>query len=59
MVLFGMTIHTTFKGAAIRIAPQGPAVKTVGALRVKGTAGTEPFPGITTHTYGKGRVILG
>jgi hypothetical protein len=47
----------TFKGAAVRVATKGPAVKVLGTLRAKSAAGATEFPGVVSQTYGKGRVV--
>ncbi len=46
----------TFKGPAVRVSLRSNEAKTVGTLRVKSAAGASEFPGVVTHTFGKGRV---
>jgi hypothetical protein len=47
----------TFKGAAVRVATKGPAVKALGTLRARSAAGATEFPGVVCQSYGKGRVV--
>lgn len=47
----------TFKGPAVRVALKGKTAKVVGTLRARGVPGAQDFPGVVTHTYGKGRVV--
>ncbi len=46
----------TFKGPAVRVAPQGGA-QVVGSLVAKSVAGAPMFPGVVTHEYGSGKVV--
>jgi hypothetical protein len=48
--------NVTFKGAAVRVAPKGAAVKVIGTLKGK-TADAPSFPGAVSQSYGKGRVV--
>jgi hypothetical protein len=47
----------TFKGPALRVALKSGKAKALGTLRVRSDAKGLPFPGVVTHTYGKGRVV--
>lgn len=49
--------QVTFKGAAVRVALKSPDAKSIGNLRTRGEGAPAEFPGVVTHTYGKGRVV--
>lgn len=51
------TEPVTMKGPAVRVVSTSPATHTIGQLRVKSAPQSPEFPGIVTHTYGKGRVV--
>jgi hypothetical protein len=47
----------TFKGPAVRVAPQGAAARVLGTLRVRPGAEAPAFPAVLSHVCGKGRVV--
>ncbi len=45
----------TFKGAAVRVAPQGEGTKSIATFRAK--SGGPELPAVVTRRHGKGRVV--
>ena len=52
------TETVTFKGPAVRVAPNDPSAKPVGTIRARSAEGAAAeSPAVVMHEYGKGRVV--